>query len=72
MSTTWITTSKSADPPYTTGTKNAAAWTTTTKNVVNTIATPGLYYGFGPFTYSGGQLLKTSSQQTVWTTTNKS
>jgi len=41
-------------------TKNTVTFTNQSETVVNTLATAGLYYGFGCFTYSGGEILSTA------------
>lgn len=54
----WTNTSRSATPTYT----NQAV---SLENA--TTASAGLYYGFGAFTYSGGQVLSPGTPP-VWTT----
>jgi hypothetical protein len=51
--------------------KNASTWTNQQKSIVQQTATAGLYYGFGCFTYSGGQNIGTTTP-TVWAYQNKS
>lgn len=52
---------------YTNQSKNSASYNNQTKNPAT--ATAGLYYGFGAFTYSGGQSL--NSTDTVYSNQTK-
>lgn len=47
-------------------TRSTTSYTNQTKTLSGqVIATAGLYYGFGAFTYSGGQILTSGSTQ-LW------
>lgn len=48
-----------------------ATWTAQSKPTNSVLATPGQYYGFGAFTYSGGQML-VAGTGTHWTAQSKS
>lgn len=50
--------------------KNTASWTSQSQTQITTKAAAGLYYGFGAFTYSGGEILTVAP--VVWGTQNKS
>lgn len=55
---------------FTNQTKSATTFSNTAKTVTYVDATAGLYYGFGAFTYSGGQHL-TAGAGPVFTNATK-
>lgn len=55
---TWTNPAKDATV-WTDSSLDASVWTDASKSPP--LATPGMYYGFGAFTYSGGQALSGSS-----------
>lgn len=67
---TWTPTSKSVSV-WTASSKNSSTYTAQTKSTTSILSTPGLYYGFGAFTYTGGQVLQ-SGIVTHWTAQTKS
>lgn len=67
--TTWTSTNKSSTPTWTAVTKSSTSWTAATKPTPK--AQAGQYYGFGAFTYSGGQTLS-GANGTTWTAVTKS
>lgn len=69
---TWVPRSKSSTSGWVPVAKPAnPTWTSPNKPTTNTLATAGLYEGFGAFTYSGGQILSSTTGST-WTPKPKS
>lgn len=62
---TWTGQTKSSLPTYTNGTRHSSTFANDQKPSSNPPAVAGQYYGFGAFTYSGGQALVYAATQ--WT-----